>query len=333
MVMTETGLAPQPAERDQIAEFAQVFEAIVDNVTKVVKGKEAAVRMAMVCVAAEGHVLLEDVPGVGKTTLAKSIAQSMDLEWRRIQFTPDLLPSDVTGANVYDRASATFEFRPGGIFTNVLLGDEINRASPKTQSALLEGMEEYQVTVDTTSYALPRPFLVIGTQNPIGHDGTYRLPVSQLDRFMVRLRVGYPDRRAEVAMLERESTGKVTGPLRAVADADTVLNMIMSASRVHVAPVLKNYIVELAVATRNHPALSLGASPRAVLSLMRAARALAASMGRNYVVPEDIKSLSSSLWEHRMVLSADASFGGFQVHDVLQEVVRSVPVPSGRIGS
>jgi MoxR-like ATPase len=330
--MTGIGVATQPAGRDDIALFAQVFEGIVSNVSKVVKGKETAVRLSLVCVAAEGHLLVEDVPGVGKTSLAKSIAQSLDLNWRRIQFTPDLLPSDVTGASVYERANSTFIFRPGGIFANVVLGDEINRASPKTQAALLEAMEERQVTVDGTSHALPDPFLVMATQNPIGHQGTYRLPESQLDRFMMRLRMGYPDRRAEIAMLERdeEATGGVLAP---VADAETVRAMIRSAAAVHVAPALKGYIVDLAAVTRRHPALTLGVSPRAVLGLLRAVRALAASVGRNYVVPEDIKSLLVPVLEHRLVLSADAGFGGLRGADIIEEVVRSVPVPSGRVGS
>jgi MoxR-like ATPase len=330
--MTGLGVATHSAGRDDIARFSEVFEAIVANVNQVVKGKEQAIRLSLVCVASEGHLLVEDVPGVGKTSLAKSIAQSMDLKWRRIQFTPDLLPSDVTGASVYERATSTFSFRPGGIFANVVLGDEINRASPKTQSALLEAMEERQVTVDATSYALPDPFLVMATQNPIEHEGTYRLPESQLDRFMMRLQMGYPDRQSEIAMLERERAG-AAAPVEAVADADTVRAMIQSASGVHVAPVLKGYIVDLAAATRRHPALTLGVSPRAVLGLMRSSRALAASFGRNYVVPEDIKSLLVPVLEHRLVLAPDASFGGIRGADILDEVVRSVPVPSGRLGS
>jgi MoxR-like ATPase len=330
--MTGIGVAPQPTDRDDVALFAQIFEAIVANVTRVVKGKEMAVRLSLVCIAAEGHLLVEDVPGVGKTSLAKAIAQSLDLSWRRIQFTPDLLPSDVTGASVYERATSSFSFRPGGIFANVVLGDEINRASPKTQAALLEAMEEGQVTVDSTSHILPEPFLVIATQNPIEHEGTYPLPESQLDRFMMRLRMGYPDRRAEIAMLERDDD-PAAGPTVPVADADTVRSMIRAASGVHVAPALKGYIVDLATATRRHPALTLGISPRAALGILRSARALAASVGRNYVVPEDIKALLVPVLEHRLVLSPDASFGGIRGADILAEVVRTVPVPSGRAGT
>jgi MoxR-like ATPase len=330
--MTGIGVATQPAH-EGAPPFAQAFEAIVANVAQVVKGKESAVRLALVCLAAEGHLLVEDVPGVGKTSLAKSMAQSLDLDWRRIQFTPDLLPSDVTGASIYDRATSTFTFRPGGIFANVVLGDEINRASPKTQAALLEAMEERQVTVDATTYALPQPFLVIATQNPIEHEGTYRLPESQLDRFMMRLRMGYPDRRAEVAMLDADLGGTYAAALAPVADTATVRAMIRGAAAVHVAPALKGYIVDLATASRNHPGLRVGVSPRATLGVLRTSRALAASAGRDYVVPEDIKALLVPVLEHRLVLSSDAAFSGLRGAEILSDIVRAVPVPSGRVGS
>ena len=215
----------------------------------------------------------------------------------------------------------------------MVLGDEINRASPKTQAALLEAMEERQVTVDATTYPLPQPFLVIATQNPIEHEGTYRLPESQLDRFMMRLRMGYPDRHAEVAMLEADTGAASNIPLSPVADAATVQGMISAAAGVHVAPALKGYIVDLATASRNHPALRLGVSPRAVLGVLRTSRALAASMGRDYVVPEDIKALLVPVVEHRLVLSADANFSGLRGADILSDVIRAVPVPSGRVGS
>jgi MoxR-like ATPase len=312
--------------------FADIFEAVVTNVATVIKGKEAAIRLALVCIAAEGHLLVEDVPGVGKTSLAKALAHSLGLQWQRIQFTPDLLPSDVTGVSVYERHTGSFTFRPGGIFANVVLGDEINRASPKTQSALLEAMEERQVTVDSTTYRLPEPFLVIATQNPIEHEGTYHLPESQLDRFLMRIRMGYPDRGAELAMLDRPTLTGGVDDLPAVTDIGAVAAMVEMANGIHVAPALKGYIVDLAAATRRHPSLALGMSPRAALAIQRSARALAASAGREYVVPDDVKSLVAPVLEHRLILAPDAHMAGGRVLDVLTEVVHSVAVPSGRPG-
>jgi MoxR-like ATPase len=279
---------------------------------------------------AEGHLLIEDVPGVGKTSLAKALARSIDCTWHRIQFTPDLLPSDVTGVTVYSRANGTFEFRPGSIFANIVLGDEINRASPKTQSALLEAMEERQVTVDTTTYRLPSPFMVIATQNPIEHEGTYPLPESQLDRFLLRVRMGYPDKAHEIEMLDLHGAGNAVDDLEPVADAADVDKMIAMAQSIHVAPVLKSYIVDLAAATRSHPSLALGMSPRASLSLQRAARAQAASLGREYVVPDDIKRLAGPVLGHRVLLTPEAQLSGGTTVDLLDEVLRLVPVPTGR---
>ena len=316
------------------ASFADTFEAVVGNVEQVIQGKGEAIRLALCCLLAEGHLLIEDVPGVGKTTLAKALAASLGCAWHRIQFTPDLLPSDVTGVNVYSRASGSFEFRPGGIFANVVLGDEINRASPKTQSALLEAMQERQVTVDSTTYGLPSPFMVIATQNPVEHEGTYPLPESQLDRFLMRIPMGYPDRASEIEMLDTHdgvSTTEVED-LAPVATASTVEAMIETARRIHVAPAIQAYLVDVADATRRHPGLALGVSPRATLALQRASRARAASLGRDYVVPDDVKALAGPVLEHRLVVTPDLSIGGTRPADVLAQVLGSVPVPTGRAG-
>jgi MoxR-like ATPase len=316
-----------------VASFADLFEAAVENVAQVIQGKEQAIRLALVCMVAQGHLLIEDVPGVGKTSLAKALARSLDCDWHRIQFTPDLLPSDVTGVTVYNRQTGTFTFRPGGIFANVVLGDEINRASPKTQSALLEAMEERQVTVDSISYRLPAPFMVIATQNPVEHEGTYPLPESQLDRFLLRIRMGYPDRAAEIDMLDTHGSGSAVDELSPVLSPEDVESMIETTKAIHVAPALKGYIIDLAAATRRHPALALGMSPRAALALQRAARALAASRGREYVVPDDIKALMGPVLEHRLALSSDSQLAGGRPPDILSEVLATVPVPTGRAGA
>jgi len=313
-----------------VGRFAESFESIVENVSQVIQGKDDAIRLAIVCLVAEGHLLIEDVPGVGKTTMAKALAKSLECDWNRIQFTPDLLPSDVTGVTVYARNRGTFEFRPGGIFANIVVGDEINRASPKTQSALLEAMEERQVTVDTTSYQLPTPFMVLATQNPIEHEGTYPLPESQMDRFLMRVCMGYPDRASEIEMLDTHAGATAVDDIEAVISPSDVEAMIGLAREIHVAPSLKAYIVDLAEATRSHPSLSLGMSPRACLALQRAARALAASEGRDYVVPDNLKELAPHVVEHRLVLTPEAGLGGNSVEDVLDEVLDSVPVPTGR---
>lgn len=312
---------------DTVDEFCAVFEAVVDNVSRVVLGKREAISLALVCLASEGHLLVEDVPGVGKTTLAKALAHSFALTWQRISFTPDLLPADVTGVSVYDQNDRSFSFRHGPVFTNVLLGDEINRASPKTQSALLEAMEERQVTVEGTTYSLPDPFLVIATQNPVEHQGTYPLPESQLDRFLLRIRLGYPDPRAELAMLDAEPGRSSVEHLPVVAGADAIATLVRLAAQVHVAPAIKEYIIEIAAATRRHPALELGMSPRAALGLLRAARALAASAGRNFVIPDDVKALLVPVLGHRLVLAPEAGRGDYRSEEVIFDVVRSVPVP------
>jgi MoxR-like ATPase len=313
------------------ASFKDVFDAIADQIELVLRGKRRAVHLSLVCLFAEGHLLIEDVPGVGKTSLAKAIAHTIGGEWRRIQFTPDLLPSDVTGVSVWDRGRNDFEFRPGAVFANVVLADEINRASPKTQSALLEAMEERQVTVDTSTHVLDSPFMVIATQNPIELEGTYPLPEAQLDRFLMRLRIGYPDRSAELSILDAQGSTDVSpDTLRAITDASAVASWTKELASVHIAPELQGYIVDLVDATRHHRDLLLGVSPRGALGLQRAVRAFAASVGRSYVVPDDIKALAPAVLEHRLVLSPEAQMRGTSTAAVLTGVLDSVAVPAAR---
>jgi MoxR-like ATPase len=318
--------APQPE-----ASFPELFEELAAQLERVLRGKRRTVHLALVCLFAEGHLLIEDVPGVGKTSLAKAIAHVTGGSWRRIQFTPDLLPSDVTGASVWDRARNDFEFRPGGVFANIVLADEINRASPKTQSALLEAMEERQVTVDTQTYRLPAPFMVIATQNPIELEGTYPLPEAQLDRFLMRLRIGYPDRAAELEILDAQADHSVSADdLVPAVDSASVAAWSRRLVGVHVAAELRGYVVDLADATRRHRDLLLGVSPRGALALQRAARALAASVGREYVMPDDVKALAPAVLEHRLVLSPEAMMRGVTAGDVLTSVLDTVPVPAAR---
>ena len=313
-----------------VTSFADRFDAIVDNIEQVIQGKQDAIRLALVCMMAEGHLLIEDVPGVGKTSLAKAIAASVDGHYSRIQFTPDLLPSDVTGVMIYNRSNGKFEFRPGGIFANIVLGDEINRASPKTQSALLEAMEERQVTVDATTYSIDAPFMVIATQNPIEHEGTYPLPESQLDRFLMRIEMGYPDKASEIVVLDTHAGASTVEQLRPVATSSDVESMVQTCYSVHVAPALKGYLVDVSASTRRNTRLALGVSPRGTLALLRAARAMAASVGREYVLPDDIKALASPVLTHRLMLTPEAEMGGVSQEDVLEEVLSSVPVPTGK---
>jgi MoxR-like ATPase len=314
---------PVPAQQ-----LAEQFRRIEANVATVVEGKPEVIRLALIALLAEGHLLIEDVPGVGKTLLAKAVAKSIACSVRRVQFTPDLLPSDITGVSVYNQEHGDFEFKPGAIFANIVLGDEINRAGPKTQSAMLEAMEERTVTVDGTTYELGVPFMVIATQNPVELEGTYPLPEAQRDRFMMRVSIGYPSVDAELEVLDVHGQGDRLAGLEPVADAQQVASLIDAAKRIHAAEPLKRYVVELVRASRGHAAVELGASPRASLALLRATRALAALEGRDYVVPDDVKSLAQPVLAHRLILSPEAQMADRTAAEVIDELLASVPIPT-----
>jgi MoxR-like ATPase len=311
-------------------EFRAATEAIVANIEQVIEGKTATVRLALAVLLAEGHLLIEDVPGVGKTKLAKALARSIDCSVRRIQFTPDLLPSDVTGVSVYNQENHDFEFKPGAVFANLVVGDEINRASPKTQSALLECMEERQVTVDGTTYELQVPFMVIATQNPIEMEGTYPLPEAQRDRFTARIAMGYPDAGAELAMLDVHGGDDPIYGLKSVSDASTVRRLIATARSIHVADAIKQYAVNLVNATREAPDLRLGASPRATLQLLRTARAVAALEGRDFVLPDDLQALAVPVLAHRIIPTADAQLARRTTDAIVADLVHRLPLPHDR---
>jgi MoxR-like ATPase len=307
--------------------FSRDFQRLTANMEVAIKGKTDVIQLVLACFLSEGHLLIEDVPGVGKTSVARALAASIDGEWRRIQFTPDLLPSDVTGVTIYNQPDHRFEFHPGGVFANIVLADEINRASPKTQSALLEVMEERRVTVDAKPYDVPRPFIVVATQNPIEMDGTYRLPEAQLDRFLMRISVGYPDASAERTILAGHHQGSLVDQLRPVLSLARVEAMVAEVAQVHVSEPLADYIIALTAATRNLPEARLGASPRGSIALMRASRAWAAASGRDYVVPEDVKALASCVLAHRLILQPEAELRGTTAAELIDRVLATVPVP------
>ncbi|KAA1418009.1 MoxR family ATPase [Nocardioides humilatus] len=313
-----------------VATVARVAARIRANVEHVIEGKSEVVSAALVVLLAEGHLLLEDVPGVGKTMLSKALARSIDSTVRRIQFTPDLLPSDVTGVSVYNQQTREFEFRPGGVFANIVIGDEINRASPKTQSALLECMEERQVTVDNVTYHLEPPFMVIATQNPVEMEGTYALPEAQRDRFMARVSIGYPVPAAEIAMLNSHTELNPLDDLEPVTDGAELSKLCAIVGQVHVSEAVQRYAVSLTSATRDNPELLLGASPRATLHLVRAAKAYAALHQRDYVLPDDVRALVQPVVAHRLLPSAEAAVGGRSTSVILEGIAALVPVPEIR---
>ena len=318
--------AGQIANGADLETLGAVVGRVRSNVERVIEGKPEVVSASIIVLLAEGHLLIEDVPGVGKTQLSKALARSIDCSVRRIQFTPDLLPSDVTGVSVYNQESRTFEFRPGGIFANIVVGDEINRASPKTQSAMLECMEERQVTVDNTTYELEAPFMVIATQNPVEMEGTYALPEAQRDRFMARVSIGYPVETAEIAMLGSHTRSNPLDDLEPVTDAAEVRKLSSIVGQVYVSDAVQRYAVSVSAATRRSAELTLGASPRATLHLVRAAKARAAMAGRDYVLPDDVRALAGPVLAHRLLPSVEAAMSGRTTDAILADVLESVPV-------
>jgi MoxR-like ATPase len=317
---------PTPAPVGAVREAG---ERIGTNIDQVIEGKRPTIMLGLAVLFAEGHLLIEDVPGVGKTKFAKALARSIDCSVRRVQFTPDLLPSDVTGVSVYNAEERDFEFKPGPVFANIVVGDEINRASPKTQAALLECMEERQVTVDGVTYGLEAPFMVLATQNPIDMEGTYPLPEAQRDRFTARISMGYPDRAAEIAMLAEHAAVDPLDSLKPVSDATEVRSLIGGVRAVYVSDAVKAYAVDLAEATRRMAEVRLGASPRATLQLLRAAKAWAALSGREYVIPDDLQYLLTPVLAHRLLLTAEAHVSGRSIGDLLSRVVQVTPIPAG----
>jgi MoxR-like ATPase len=310
-----------------VGDISAVVQALVANIDRSVRGKHEQIRMAVACLLAEGHLLLDDVPGTGKTTLAKTIAGSIAGSWKRVQFTPDLLPSDITGVMVYEQSNGRFRFREGPVFANVLIGDEINRGSPKTQSALLEVMEERQVTVDGVARAVPRPFFVIATQNPRDFQGTFPLPDVQLDRFTMRISLGYTDHQTEVRLLEEFDRHRRDEGVSAVTDVVQLERVIDAVDQVRVAPGVHDYIVRIAEATRTHHDLRLGVSTRGTIALLRTARAWAATAERAYVTPDDVQDVAAAVCGHRIALRPEAELTGADTGTIMSDILDSVPVP------
>jgi len=308
-----------------------IAEKVINNVENVIIGKHEEIKLTLVGLLCRGHLLIEDVPGVGKTMLARSIAQSIGCTFRRIQFTPDLLPSDVTGVTIFNQKTREFEFRPGPVMAQIVLTDEINRATPKTQSALLEAMQERQVTVDGVTYPIPEPFLVLATQNPIEYEGTFPLPEAQLDRFMMRISLGYPSPEDEVSILDSQQYTHPVETLGQVIDAQELLDAQEKVKEVYVDPLIKEYIVTLVNATRRHPDTYLGASPRGSLALYKTGRARAAILGRDYVIPDDVKALAMLALAHRLIVSPSARIKEVDPKAVVEEILNSVPVPGARV--
>jgi MoxR-like ATPase len=314
-------------------EVQTVARRIINNVKRVIIGKDAELELIVAGLLAQGHMLIEDVPGVGKTVLAKSLARSIGCTFKRIQFTPDMLPSDVTGVSVFNQKTREFEFRPGPIHAQIVVTDEINRATPKTQSALLEAMEERQVTVDGTTYPMDQPFLVLATQNPIEYEGTFPLPEAQLDRFLLRISLGYPEKDDEVRVLDSQQFRHPVETLDQVVSVDELLTAQEQVKEVYVDPLIKSYIVELVRQSRRHPEVYLGASPRGSLALYRAGRARAAVLGRDYVIPDDIKALAVAALAHRVIIGPAARIKDVSPRSVIEEVLRGLPVPGAQASS
>jgi len=322
-------VTPVEARHDIATRLARTFDAVVANVRSSYVGKDATVRLALCCLMAEGHLLVEDHPGVGKTTLAKALARSLGLGFGRVQFTADLLPADVTGAMVFDRDSGQIAFRPGPVFTNILLADELNRASPKAQSALLESMEEHQVSADGITHPLPQPFMVIATQNPYDAAGTFPLPHSQRDRFLLRLSLGYPDRATEDELLATTLTRPSPDSLSGVGGPEFLRVFAAAVVRTHVTPEVRGYVLDLIGETRTHPDLTVGASPRATLAVLRAAGAVAVSTGRDYVTPDDVKLVAEPALGHRVVVHPAAELAGVTASSTIEEIMSRLVVPVG----
>jgi MoxR-like ATPase len=312
-------------------ETQSIAEKLIDNVEKVIVGKRGAIRSVVIGLLCQGHVLIEDVPGTGKTMLAKSLAKSIGGTFNRIQFTPDMLPTDVTGVSIYNQKTMEFEFRPGPIIAQIVLTDEINRATPKTQAALLEAMEERQITVDGVTHPMPEPFLVLATQNPIEYEGTFPLPEAQLDRFLLRIEIGYPSPVYEVEMMTLQKTEHPIESLEKVISVEELIAAQQAVKHIEVSKDVEEYIVNLVTATRNHTEIYLGSSPRGSLGLYRTAQARAAVLGRSYVLPDDVKAMAGSVLSHRMILGSAARIREVSAHSIVEEILHAVPVPGGEV--